>query len=91
MPEFLNSNANDFRYYIAETVDYPELAQENRIKGKVYVSFTINSMGETGDIRVIKKVDPILDNEALRVIKYSPLWRPGLINNLPVKILYISI
>jgi protein TonB len=67
---------------------YPEIAQENGIQGKVLVNFTINSLGETSDFRVLKKVDPVLDNEALRVIKYSPLWRPGCVNNIPIRVYF---
>ena len=77
-----------FREYIAKNTSYPPVAQENGITGRVYVEFTIGTDGSVTDVKVLRGVDPLLDNEATRVIKASPKWTPGKQRNKPVKVKY---
>jgi TonB family protein len=77
MPKFKGGNLDKFKLWVAQNLCYPESAVENEISGKVYIQFTINEKGNLVDAKLVKGVDPALDNEALRVIKSSPKWEPG--------------
>ena len=76
MPEFPGGIAG-LKRYISKKVKYPVEAKESDIQGKVYVRFVVNSKGETEQVSIIRGVDPILDKEALRVVKSFPKWKPG--------------
>jgi len=76
MPEFIGG-AEALNKFIAESIKYPALARENGIKGKVFVRFCVNYKGEIQDVSLARGVDPILDEEAVRVVKTLPKWRPG--------------
>jgi len=65
------------RKYIATHVKYPNIARENGIEGKVYVRFCVTSKGTVEKVSIARGVDPILDKEALRVVKALPKWKPG--------------
>ena len=77
-----------FREYIRNNTQYPPVAQENGITGRVYVEFTIGTDGSVSDVRLLRGVDPLLDNEAMRVIRASPKWTPGMQRGKPVKVKY---
>ena len=89
MPTFNGGDpATEFRKYIGNNLEYPEIAAENGISGRVIVQFSINSKGKLVDAVVIRSVDPALDREAIRVISFSPLWSPGKQRGKPVKVLF---
>jgi protein TonB len=77
-----------FREWVYSKTVYPPVAQENGISGKVFIEFSISKTGEIVDVRVTRGVDPLLDNEALRVINLSPKWTPGMQRGKPVKVKY---
>ena len=85
LPKFENQDVNQFRYYIARTLMYPLEAQRKGISGRVYVEFQVNRLGLVQNVKLEKSVDKFLDQEALRVIKSSPLWVPGFKDQLPVE------
>ncbi|MDF1549260.1 MAG: TonB family protein, partial [Bacteroidales bacterium] len=76
MPEFPGGELN-LRKYIAANVTYPEIAREYCIEGKVYVRFVVTEKGEVEKVSMARGVDPILDNEAMRVVRSLPKWKPG--------------
>ena len=86
MPKFDGKDVDQFRYYIQKNVKYPKVAQEKGIEGKVFVQFNVSSTGEIKDITVPRGVDPSLDKEAIRVVKSSPKWTPGLVDGKPVSV-----
>ena len=86
MPSFQGKGQEGFREWIAHNLKYPEAAAKKRIGGRVYVQFAVNSNGEVVDAIVIKGVDPMLDQEALRVVMSSPRWEPGRQRGKPVKV-----
>ncbi len=88
MPEFPGGTAA-LQKYLAESVKYPVIAQENGIQGRIYVQFIINSKGEVTNATVLRGVDPSLDREALRVVQSMPNWKPGKQRNRPVRVSYI--
>ncbi len=76
MPEFPGGE-QALRKYIANTVKYPEKAQEEKIQGKVYVTFVVSKDGSVANAKIARGVDPSLDAEALRVINGLPKWKPA--------------
>lgn len=76
MPEFPGGELA-LRKYIASKTVYPEIARENSIQGKVYVRFVVTVSGEVKDVTIARGIDPLLDSEALRVIKTLPRWKAG--------------
>ena len=77
-PTFYGLNMETgFRIYVGRNTVYPTEAQMERIQGRVYVEFTIDVDGSVTDVTLLRGVHPLLDAEALRVIKSSPKWTPG--------------
>ncbi|MQY78242.1 MAG: TonB family protein [Bacteroidetes bacterium] len=77
MPKFQGKSIEAFRVWIAENIRYPGSAVKDRIAGKVYVYFVVNSDGHVDRVKVSRGVNPDLDQEAVRVVKSSPKWTPG--------------
>lgn len=71
--------------FLQKNQQYPSAARWANIQGKVFVKFTIDRVGNIGDIRVIRSLDKILDQEAVRLIKISPKWVPGKLRGVPSK------
>lgn len=76
MPEFPGGEMA-LRKYIANNIEYPKVAQDNGIQGKVYVTFVVSKDGSVANARIARGVDPALDKEALRVVNSLPKWMPG--------------
>lgn len=76
------------RKYIAQSVKYPAIAQENGIQGRVFVAFVVNTKGEVTDVKIARGVDPNLDKEAIRVVTNMPKWTPGKQRGKAVKVSY---
>jgi protein TonB len=72
--------------YIAQTTVYPETALENNIQGKVIVSFCVTPKGTVDRVGIFKAVDPVLDSEAIRVVKTFPKFKPGKQAGIPVPV-----
>ena len=77
MLEFLNKN-----------IKYPAMCRENGIQGRVIVSFIVDRDGTIVDPEVVKNVNPLLDQEALRVISIMPKWKSGQQRGKPVRVKY---
>ncbi len=85
MPEFPGGESA-LHAYIAKSIKYPVIAQENGMQGRVYISFVISANGSVEDIKIARGVDPALDKEAVRVISKMPKWKPGKQRGKPVKV-----
>ncbi|MCW0483541.1 energy transducer TonB [Gaoshiqia sediminis] len=85
MPEFPGGNET-LRSFLLENVNYPEEAKKDSITGKVFVSFVVDEAGKVIQIKIEKGVDPLLDQEALRVVGLMPTWKPGKENGEVVKV-----
>jgi len=89
MPRFNGGDpAVEFRKYIAMNLRYPALAAQKGIAGRVIVQFVVTGEGDVTDARVAAGVDPLLDNEALRVVLSSPARTPGKQKGTAVKVFY---
>lgn len=86
MPGFGGGDSNKFREYIQKNLKYPDIAAENGIQGRVFVSFVVEPNGEVSNVRVVRGVDPSLDREAVRVVESSPKWTPGKQRGKPVRV-----
>ena len=78
-PVFLNSpEITPFmEKWVYPNLKYPESAVRAGVQGRVMVDFIIDKEGKVTDVRVVKSVDPELDEEAVRVVSASPKWKPG--------------
>jgi protein TonB len=77
-----------FYAYLRKAVRYPPMAQEQNIQGKVFLSFVVEKNGDLTDIKVDRKLGGGTDEEAVRVLKASPRWTPGIQNGKPVRVKY---
>ena len=86
-PSFLNSY--DPKVFLEQWVyrylKYPLAAVDRGIQGSVLVGFVIDEKGKITDVHVLRGVDELLDDEAVRVISASPTWKPGTLNGKKVK------
>ena len=88
MPEYPGGSQAMFKY-LAENIQYPAIAKENNIQGRVVCSFTVNKDGSLSNIEVVLSGgDASLDKEAIRVIKSMPKWKPGMQLGKPVRVQY---
>jgi protein TonB len=86
MPEF-PGGMKGLSKFLKNNFQYPYEAYEKKIHGTVYVQFIIDTDGSVKDPSVINKVNPLLENEALRIIKLFPKWKAGKQNGIPVRVL----
>jgi len=77
MPEFQGKGLENFRYWVQENITYPDLAKQNGISGTVYCQFIVGTGGNVESIKIIRGVDPILDDEVVRVLNTAPAWQAG--------------
>jgi protein TonB len=88
MPSFKGGDINKFREWVQRRTNYPQAAIENKIQGKVYLTFIIEPDGSVTNVTVVKSVDPLIDVEAVKAIESSPKWSPGLQRGSPVRVRY---
>lgn len=70
--------------YIEQNLKYPEAAKSNGIEGVINVAFTVKADGSIGGIKIVRMVDPDLEQEAIRLVKNMPAWTPASENGKPV-------
>ena len=75
-PSFPGGNAAMMRF-LSDNIKYPTEAQEKGTEGRVIVNFVVEKDGRLSDFNVVRGIDPLLDNEAVRVLKSMPNWSPG--------------
>lgn len=88
MPSFKGGDLNKFREWVMKRTNYPQAAVDNRIEGKVYLTFIVEIDGTVSNVTVVRGVDPLIDKEAVRTIQSSPKWSPGLQRGQPVRVRY---
>lgn len=87
-PSFMGGDANAFSKWVNERLDYPEIAKENGVQGRVVLQFTVGADGKLSNVKVLRGVDASLDKEAVRVVSMSPKWTPGKQRDRAVKVTY---
>ncbi|RYE59037.1 MAG: TonB family protein, partial [Sphingobacteriales bacterium] len=75
--------------FLGRTIRYPVTATENNIQGTVYLTFTVEKDGGLNDIKIEgRKLGYGIDDEAIRVVKMSKKWNPGMQDGRPVRVKY---
>ncbi len=87
MPEFPGGD-EALRDFISNSVQYPKGAQNNGIQGRVYVQFVVDTDGSIKNVKIARGVHSSLNNEAMRVVKSMPNWKPGVQRGKPVRVSY---
>jgi protein TonB len=87
MPEFPGGESA-LLAFIAKNTIYPEEAIRNNITGRVILKFVVNPDGSVGRTEIIRGIDILLDQEAIRVIGTLPRFRPGKQNGIAVPVWY---
>ena len=85
MPEFPCGEAGLLKYIEVNTI-YPEEARNKSLEGKVFINFLVSKTGEVQNVKVAKGIDPLLDNEAIRVVQSMPKWKPATQRGKPVEV-----
>lgn len=63
--------------FLAENIQYPALARENNVEGKVFVQFVVEKNGSITQVKLVKDIGSGCGQEAMRVVKSMPKWKPG--------------
>ena len=87
-PSFQGGDANQFSKWVNSRLEYPEIAKENGVQGRVTLQFTVEKDGTVTKVKVLRGVDPSLDKEAVRVVSMSPKWKPGKQRDRAVPVTY---
>lgn len=72
--------------YLGKHIRYPASARENGLSGIVYLKFIVGTDGDIGDIEIIRGIGGGCEEEAVRVVKQMPRWRPGKQNGQAVRV-----
>lgn len=76
MPEFTGGQ-EALAKYLQKEIQYPQRAKEMGIEGKVYLSFVVDNFGNVTNVKVLRGIGGGCDEEAMRVVKKMPRWKPG--------------
>ena len=87
-PTFNGGDANEFTKWVNTHIQYPQIAQEMSIQGKVTLQFTIEKDGSLQNVKVLSTPDESLSKEAVRVVSSSPKWKPGKQQDRSVRVSY---
>jgi len=78
-----------YQKFMMKNLKWPDESRMIDVRGKVMVSFVVEKDGRLTNFKVIRRLHPLFDNEALRVIKLSPNWIPGKIDGKTVRSRYV--
>jgi TonB family protein len=85
--KFMCFNQNIMEH-IGKKFEFPELARQLGIQGKVYINFVIEKNGKVSNVTIARGVDKLIDDEAIRVIKLLPKFTPAKQRGKPVRMQY---
>ncbi len=83
-PEFFGGNKK-LSQFLRKNMKYPGKASELGVQGKVFVAFVVETNGQLSNIKIIRGIGSGCDEEALRVMRNSPPWKPGMLDAKPVR------
>jgi protein TonB len=86
-PEYPGGEAA-FAKFLQNHIRYPNLAKENGVQGRVFVQFVVERDGSLTDLQIVRNPGSGLGEEAVRVLKISPHWKPGSQNGKLVRVQY---
>ena len=88
MPEFPGGEQAMMKF-VSENVQYPEKAKEKEISGRVLVGFIVEKDGSVNEVKIVRGIGGGCDEEAVRVVKAMPKWKPGKEKGKPVRVSYM--
>lgn len=75
----------EFMKWLTAQLHYPEKALKQKLQGKVIISFIVNKDGSLSDLKLVQSAGKLLDDEALRVARLMPNWKPGIDKGKPCR------
>jgi TonB family protein len=88
LPEF-PGGPDSLNSFLKTNLVYPDSARIKHIQGKVYIGFMVDRNGKVHNPRILNSIDDQLNEEALRVVKMMPDWKPGTAGGTPINVQYI--
>ena len=88
MPQYTGGEEAMMKY-VAENIKYPQAAKDKNISGRVFVGFIVEKDGSVSTVKVLRGIGGGCDEEAVRVIKEMPKWKPGMQKGKPVRVNYM--
>ena len=88
MPEY-PGGLTKLTEYLASNIKYPQMARESGIQGRVFVNFVVEPDGSVSNVKVLRSLGGGCDEEAMRVVKKMPKWKPGKQRGKAVRVSYI--
>jgi TonB family protein len=82
-PEF-PGGPREWARYLTSNIKYPAVARENNVQGKVMVAFIVDKEGSIRDVKIRQGIGGGCDEEALRIVRSSPKWKPGMVKGVAV-------
>ena len=86
-PEFPGGTSG-LAKWLGDNIKYPAEAAKQGIEGRVIVQFVVGIDGTVSNVKLMRPVNPLLDQEALRVVTAMPKWTPGKQDGKPVAVKY---
>jgi len=87
MPDFPGGEAELYKF-LQDNIKFPPMARESGITGTVYIRFVVNKDGKISNVTVMRGIGGGCDEEAMRVVKNMPPWKPGKQNGIPVPVYF---
>jgi TonB family protein len=87
MPQYTGGEAA-MMDFVAKNIVYPQEARDKEISGRVFVSFIVEKDGSVNEVNVKKGIGGGCDEEAVRVVKAMPKWKPGKMKGEAVRVSY---
>ena len=88
MPAYPGGDAK-LMEYVAKNIKYPQIARETGIQGRVFVGFVVEPDGSVSNVKVLRGIGGGCDEEAMRVVKSMPKWKPGKQRGKAVRVSYM--
>lgn len=85
MPDFPGGESELYKF-LEQNIKYPPMARESGVTGRVFIKFVVNKDGKISDIALLRGIGAGCDEEAIRVVKKMPAWKPGKQNGMPVPV-----
>ena len=87
MPSFPGGDQKMMEF-VAKNIKYPQIARETGVQGKVFVNFVVEPDGSVSNVKILRGIGGGCDEEAMRVVKSMPKWKPGKQRGKPVRVSY---
>jgi len=88
MPSYPGGEAK-LMEYVSKNIKYPQIARETGIQGRVFVGFVVEPDGSVSNVKVLRGIGGGCDEEAVRVVKNMPKWKPGKQRGKAVRVSYM--